>query len=88
MLEGVHIACVAAAAISLAATGALTILFGVVHSPAGATTSIISLGIITQLSHLLAVEAAVAVIVLQAILVHRLRGVAYPLWSVHSRNAA
>jgi hypothetical protein len=57
------------------------ILFDVVHSPAGATTLIISLGIITPPLHLLAIEAAVGLIIIQAIAVHRLRGVAYPLWS-------
>ena len=81
MVEGVNLARVAAAALSLASTGALMILFDVVHSPAGATTLIISLGIITHPLYLLAIEAAVALIVIQAIVVHRLRGVAYSLWS-------
>jgi CBS-domain-containing membrane protein len=81
MLEGVNLARVIAAAVSLATTGALMILFGVVHSPAGATTLIISLGIITQPLYLLAIEAAVALIVIQAFVIHRMRGVAFPLWS-------
>lgn len=81
MLEGVNLARVAAAALSLASTGALMILFGVVHSPAGATTLIISLGIITRPMHVLAIEAAVTMIVIQAIVTHRLRGVTFPLWS-------
>jgi CBS domain-containing membrane protein len=81
MLEGVNLARVAAAALSLALTGALMILFGVVHSPAGATTLIISLGIITRPLYLVAIEAAVALIVVQALVTHRLRGVAFPLWS-------
>lgn len=81
MLEGVTLARVAAAALSLASTGALMILFGVVHFPAGATTLIVSLGIITDPLHLLAIEAAVALIVVQAIAVHRWRRIAYPLWS-------
>jgi CBS-domain-containing membrane protein len=80
MLEGVNVARVAAAALSLASTGALMILFGVVHSPAGATTLIISLGIITDPLHLLVIEAAVALIVIQAIVVHRWRGIVYPFW--------
>src|SRR6516162_8724795 len=49
---------VLAAALSLAATGALMILFGVVHPPAGATTLIVSLGFITAPSHLAIIEAA------------------------------
>jgi CBS-domain-containing membrane protein len=85
MLEGVNLARVAAAALSLAFTGALMILFGVVHSPAGATTLIISLGIITHPLHLLAIEAAVALIVIQALITQRLRGVPYPLWSPRTK---
>jgi CBS domain-containing membrane protein len=81
MLEGVNLARVIAAALSLAATGALMILFRVVHSPAGATTLIISLGIITQPFHLLAIEAAVALVVIQVVITFRLRGIPYPLWS-------
>jgi CBS domain-containing membrane protein len=81
MLEGVNLARVVAAALSLASTGALMILFGVVHSPAGATTLIISLGIITRPLHLMAIEAAVALIVIQALVTHRLRGIPLPLWS-------
>jgi CBS domain-containing membrane protein len=81
MLEGVNLARVVAAALSLASTGALMILFRVIHSPAGATTLIISLGIITHPVHLLAIEAAVALIVIQVFVIQRLRGVAFPLWS-------
>lgn len=86
MLEGVNITRVIAAAVSLALTGALMILFDVVHSPAGATTLIISLGIITQPLHLLAIEAAVALIVIQAALTYRLCGVPFPLWSPQTRH--
>jgi len=57
-LESVDFARVVAAALSLASTSALMILFGVVYSPAGATTLIISLGIITYPVHLPAIEAA------------------------------
>jgi hypothetical protein len=41
-----------AAAFSLSATGAFMVLFGVSHPPAGATTLIISLGIISKPSEL------------------------------------
>ena len=81
MLEGINLARVVAAALSLACTGALMILFDVVHSPAGATTLIISLGIITDPLHLVVIEAAVGLIVLQVIVTHRIRGVPFPLWS-------
>src|SRR5690349_11638821 len=81
ILEEIQWPRVLAAALSLAATGALMILFGVVHPPAGATTLIISLGFITAPAHLCVIEAAVALMALQALAVHRLAGVDYPLWS-------
>ena len=70
-----------AAAVSLAATGAIMILFNVAHPPAAATTLIISLGIITTPIHLCIIELAVVVLALQAILVNRLSGVNYPVWT-------
>ena len=81
ILEEIHWPRVLAAALSLAATGALMILFRVVHPPAGATTLIISLGFITTPAHLVVIEVAVALIVLQALAVNRLAGIDYPLWS-------
>lgn len=81
MLEGVNLPRVIAVALSLASTGALMILFRVIHSPASATTLIISLGIITRPLYLLAIEAAVALIVIQAIVTYRFRDIAYPWWS-------
>lgn len=83
LVEQIHWPRVIAAAVSLAATGALMILFRVVHPPAGATTLIISLGFITAPLHLLAIEVAVALMILQAIVVNRLAGIEYPLWSSH-----
>jgi len=85
MVEGVRIHRVLAAALSLAATGSLMILLGVVHPPAGATTLIISLGIITEPLHLLMIEVAVALLTLQAVAIGRLTGGDYPLWSKNVR---
>jgi CBS-domain-containing membrane protein len=81
VLEEIHWPRVLAAALSLAATGALMILFRVVHPPAGATTLIISLGFITHPAHLGAIEMAVALMALQALAINRLAGIDYPLWS-------
>ncbi|MDE3155404.1 MAG: HPP family protein [Acidobacteriota bacterium] len=72
---------VMAAALSLALTGALMILLKAAHPPAGATTLIISLGIITRPFYLLVIEIAVALLTLQAIVINRLAGVDYPLWA-------
>jgi CBS domain-containing membrane protein len=71
---------VLAAALSLAATGALMILCKAAHPPAGATTLIISLGAITQPAHLILIEVALLLLVLQAIGINRLAGLDYPLW--------
>jgi CBS-domain-containing membrane protein len=81
MMVGVDLHRVMAAALSLAATGALMILFKAAHPPAGATTLIISLGIVTRPSYLVVIEVAVALLTLQAIALNRAAGIDYPLWA-------
>ena len=81
MTAGVDLDRVLAAALSLAATGSLMILFKAAHPPAGATTLIISLGIVTRPSYLVVIEVAVALLTLQAFAINRLAGIAYPLWA-------
>ena len=81
MAAGMSAARIAAAALSLASTGALMILLKAAHPPAGATTLIISLGMVTRPLHLLVIEIAVAILTLQAIAINRLAGVDYPLWA-------
>lgn len=80
MVAGVNWDRVLAAALSLAATGAFMMLLDAPHPPAGATTLIISLGIVTRPFHLAVIEIAVALMVLQAIGINRLAGTPYPLW--------
>ncbi len=77
---GIHTRGVLAAALSLAATGALMVLLRVSHPPAGATTLIVSLGIIAQPKDLAIIEAAVFLLTAQALVINRLAGVPYPLW--------
>ncbi|HSV16671.1 MAG TPA: HPP family protein [Tepidisphaeraceae bacterium] len=79
--EGVNLTRVFAAAGSLGATGALMVLCNVGHPPAGATTLIVSLGFITRIEYLLIIEAAVLALVLHALVMNRLSGIDYPLWS-------
>lgn len=81
MAAGVDLPRVGAAALSLAATGALMILLKAAHPPAGATTLIISLGIVTQPLHLAVIEVAVALLTMQAFLINRLAGLDYPIWA-------
>ena len=73
-----------AAALSLSATGALMVLLGVSHPPAGATTLIISLGIISKPRELVIIEVAVFLLVAQALVINRLAGLPYPLWNAAS----
>jgi CBS domain-containing membrane protein len=70
-----------AAALSLSATGAFMVLLEVSHPPAGATTLIISLGIISRPRELVIIEVAVFLLVAQALVINRLAGLPYPLWS-------
>lgn len=81
MEEGVTAPRALAAALSLGATGALMILLKAAHPPAGATTLMVSLGALTHPFHLLLIEVAVGVLVVQAIGINRLAGLDYPLWA-------
>ena len=78
---GVDTSRILAAALSLASTSALMIFLKAAHPPAGATTLIISLGIVTRPAYLIIIEIAVALLVLQAILINRLAGLDYPFWA-------
>jgi len=81
IVTGVDLSRIFAAALSLASTGALMILLKAAHPPAGATTLIVSLGIVTRPFHLLIIEAAVILLCVQAIAINRLAGLDYPFWA-------
>jgi hypothetical protein len=83
MHPGVHGPRVLAAALSLSATGAFMALFRVSHPPAGATTLIVSLGIISQPKELVIIEVAVILLTAQAFAINRIAGLPYPLWRNH-----
>ncbi|MBV9231471.1 MAG: HPP family protein [Chloroflexi bacterium] len=72
---------VIAAALSLGLTAGLMVLFKSPHPPAGATTLIISLGILTRPWQLLLLMIAVVLLTLQALAINRLAGIPYPLWN-------
>lgn len=76
---------VLAVALSLALTGAFMILAKAVHPPAGATTLIVSLGIIATPWHLAIIEGAVVLLALQAIAINRHAGIDYPWWALRER---
>ncbi|HYF94787.1 MAG TPA: HPP family protein [Symbiobacteriaceae bacterium] len=79
-VAGVTGARVVAAALALAVTGGLTAWLDCQHPPAGATTLIIALGIMARPATLVVLMGAVLLLVLQAIAINRLAGIAYPWW--------
>ena len=72
---------VIAAALSLGLTAGLMVLLKSPHPPAGATTLIISLGILTKPWQLVLLLIAVALLTAQAFAINRLAGIPYPLWN-------
>ncbi len=78
---GVTLARAIAAALSLGLTAGLMVLARAPHPPAGATTLIVSLGILSRPPMLLVLLGGVVLLTLQAILINRLAGVDYPLWA-------
>lgn len=71
---------VIAAALSLGLTAGVMVLLRAPHPPAGATTLIISLGLLTRPWQLVLLMGAVVVLTLQALVINRLAGIPYPLW--------
>ena len=72
---------VGAAALSLGLTSGAMVWARVPHPPAGATTLIVSLGILRQPEQLAVLMVAVALLVLQGLAINRLAGIPYPTWS-------
>jgi len=70
-----------AAALSLGLTSGVMVLLRSPHPPAGATTLIISLGVLREPWQLGVLMLAVGMLTLQAIVINRAAGVPYPLWS-------
>lgn len=71
---------VGAAALSLGLTSGLMVWARVPHPPAGATTLIVSLGILREPEQLLVLMVAVALLVVQGFAINRLAGIPYPSW--------
>ncbi|MGH2461282.1 MAG: HPP family protein [Chloroflexota bacterium] len=72
---------VGAAALSLAATSFFMVLLRVPHPPAGATTLIVSLGLLRQPWELGVLLIAVVLLTGQAFVINRLAGLDYPAWA-------
>lgn len=72
---------VGAAALSLGLTAGAMVWARVPHPPAGATTLIVSLGILREPEQLMVLMVAVALLVVQGFVINRLAGIPYPVWS-------
>jgi CBS-domain-containing membrane protein len=70
-----------AAALSLGLTSGAMVWARVPHPPAGATTLIVSLGILRKPEQLAVLMVAVALLVIQGFVINRLAGIAYPFWA-------
>ncbi len=78
--EGVTLARVAAAALSLALVGAVLLLLRASHPPAGATVLIVSLGLLKTPSELAMIVAGVFLLVVAGWLINRALGTPLPIW--------
>jgi CBS-domain-containing membrane protein len=78
--EGVSGPRIAAAAGSLALTALVLVLLRAAHPPAGATTLIVSLGLLHKPLQLVVAAAAVVLVTLVDLLFNRLTGRPMPLW--------
>ena len=74
---------VLAVALSMGCTAGCMAWFKVPHPPAGATTLIVSLGLLTTPLDMVVLVVAVLALVGQAIVINRLAGIDYPLWAPH-----
>jgi CBS-domain-containing membrane protein len=83
---GVTPARVGAAAISLAVTAGAMVWLSVPHPPAGATTLIVSLGILHTPAQLAVLMLGVVLITAQGFAINRLAGLDYPLWAARPQR--
>jgi len=77
---GMTVARVGAAALSLGLTSGLMVWLRVPHPPAGATTLIVSLGILRTPGQLAVLTLAVILLTIQGFAINRLAGIDYPVW--------
>lgn len=80
----VYLPRIIASALALSLTGAIMVLLHVNHPPAGATTMIVSLGILAKPSYLPIIEIAVVLLAVQAFAINRLAGLPYRMWQSHT----
>jgi CBS-domain-containing membrane protein len=81
LASGVSGSRVGAAALSLGLTSGAMVWARVPHPPAGATTLIVSLGILREPAQLGVLMVAVVLLVAQGFVINRLAGIEYPAWA-------
>jgi CBS domain-containing membrane protein len=79
--EPMDYARVGAAALALGTTAGLMALLRIPHPPAGATSLIVALGLMPALAQIPVLIAGVLLLLGQALVLNRLAGIPYPLWS-------
>src|SRR5262249_24641568 len=84
LVVGVSWPRVLAAALSLGLTSGVMVLLRAPHPPAGATTLIVSLGLLPHLWQLGVLMLAVLLLTVQAFVINRLAGIPYPIWAPKS----
>lgn len=81
LVEGVAWNRVGAAALSLGLTSGAMVWARVPHPPAGATTLIVSLGILREPWQLGVLIIAVVLLIVQGFVINRVAGMDYPVWA-------
>jgi CBS-domain-containing membrane protein len=81
LVVGVDWPRVLAAGLSLGLTSGVMVLLRAPHPPAGATTLIVSLGLLPEPWQLGVLMLAVVLLTVQAYAINRLAGIRYPVWS-------
>jgi len=79
--DGVTLSRVCAVALSVALTGGVLRLLRAAHPPAGATTIIVSSGLLAEASQMLAVAVGVLLLTAAGWLLNRAMGVPAPVWA-------
>lgn len=82
--EGVTLARVGAGALSTALTGSVLLVLRSSHAPTGATTLIVSLGLLETLDDLVMLVIGVVLLTVVGWVINRVSGVPVPVWSAES----
>lgn len=80
-ISGISPQFIGAAIISIALTSLFMVLFSVEHPPAGATTLIVSLGVMNTPVSLVILMISVIILCVMGKIINNLLGIKYPVWS-------